>query len=297
MDGQHDLPKGELKFLERLSIEELEALLRFSGDPADVEMLFDMIVEEVVAREEKNPTGRLPDVDSSWEELQVMYQNLQDRETPTSEGAVLGRVPKLLAAPAKDKPKRISLMKVIRTTAVMAAAVVLTLALMVGAQAAGTDVFGALAQWTSDTLHLNIIPNENSYAGDICDDMVDVLNVRSILGKYAPAHYPDGFNVTDVRIIADEHISSFQILLSSNDGRNAYICVDKYSEGQDINFQTFELESEFVTEYLSHGKMFYLFSNSDIVTAVWSDRNTTLQRIWGELTDGELKNMIDSIGE
>ena len=51
MDGQHNSAEHELKFLERLSIDELEALLRFSGDAADIEMLFDAIVEEVVARE------------------------------------------------------------------------------------------------------------------------------------------------------------------------------------------------------------------------------------------------------
>ena len=57
MDGQHNSAEHELKFLERLSIDELEALLRFSGDAADIEMLFDAIVEEVVAREEKKTQG------------------------------------------------------------------------------------------------------------------------------------------------------------------------------------------------------------------------------------------------
>ena len=43
MDEQHNPLKSELKFLERLSIEELEALLKLSGDPNDVELLFDTV--------------------------------------------------------------------------------------------------------------------------------------------------------------------------------------------------------------------------------------------------------------
>ena len=78
MDEQRSPLKSELKFLERLSIEELEALLKLSGDPNDVELLFDTVVEEVVAREKENPTGRLPDVDVAWDELQARYQTMPD---------------------------------------------------------------------------------------------------------------------------------------------------------------------------------------------------------------------------
>lgn len=78
MDEQRSPLKSELKFLERLSIEELEALLKLSGDPNDVELLFDTVVEEVVAREREKPTGRLPDVDAAWDELQARYQTMPD---------------------------------------------------------------------------------------------------------------------------------------------------------------------------------------------------------------------------
>lgn len=304
MDEQRSPLKGELNFLERLSMEELEALLKFSGDPDDVELLFDTVVEEVVAREKENPTGRLPDVDSAWDELQMMYHNMPDAETiplsslekPVSLSSVEAD-PAPLAEPAADKPRRVSFQKVMRTAAVMAAAIVLCLALMVGVQAAGADVFGALAQWTDDTFHFDVKHSED--APDVAgrNDVIDVLSIRNVLGKYAPTQYPDGFDIANVQIVANEYVSSTQVSLSNNDGRVAYICVDKYSVGQDINLQTFELESESVTEYFSNGKIFYLFSNSDVITAVWSDSSTLLQRIWGDLTESELKSIIDSIGE
>lgn len=302
MDEQHNPLKGELKFLERLSMEELEALLKFSGDPDDAELLFDTVVEEVVAREKENPTGRLPDVDSAWDELQMMYHNMPDEGTfppPVSEevSSAGENGSPLLAESKMDKPRRISFRRAARTAAVIAAAIVLCLALMVGVQAAGADVFGALAQWTDDTFHFDVKHSED--APDIAgrNDVIDVLSIRNVLGKYAPTQYPDGFDIANVQIVANEYVSSTQVSLSNNDGRVAYICVDKYSVGQDINLQTFELESESVTEYFSNGKIFYLFSNSDVITAVWSDSSTLLQRIWGDLTESELKSIIDSIGE
>lgn len=302
MDEQHNPLKGELKFLERLSMEELEALLKLSGDPDDVELLFDTVVEEVVAREKENPTGRLPDVDTAWDELQMMYHNMPDEGTfppPVSEevSSAGENGSPLLAESKMDKPRRISFRRAARTAAVIAAAIVLCLALMVGVQAAGADVFGALAQWTDDTFHFDVKHSED--APDIAgrNDVIDVLSIRNVLGKYAPTQYPDGFDIANVQIVANEYVSSTQVSLSNNDGRVAYICVDKYSVGQDINLQTFELESESVTEYFSNGKIFYLFSNSDVITAVWSDSSTLLQRIWGDLTESELKSIIDSIGE
>ena len=116
MDEQHNPFKSELKFLERLSIEELEALLKLSGDPDDVE-LFDTVVEEVVAREKENPTGRLPDVDAAWDELQMMYQNMpveERRPLPLSEGisSAGDHGSRSLASTAEDKPRRVSFRKV-----------------------------------------------------------------------------------------------------------------------------------------------------------------------------------------
>lgn len=297
MDEQHNPLKSELKFLERLSIEELEALLKLSGDPDDVELLFDTVVEEVVAREKENPTGRLPDVDTAWDELQMLYQNMPVEERlplPLSEGISPAgdHGSTSLASSAEDKPRRVSFRKVARTAAIMAAAVVLCLALMVGAQAAGADVFGALARWTDETFHFETHHSEDTYAA-VEDSNVIGIN---ILGEYAPTQYPDGFKISNVQITTNDYVSSTQISLLNNDGRVAYICVDQYSEGRDIDLQTFEMESESVTKYMSHKKIFYLFYNSGTTTAVWSDGNILVQRIWGELTDSELKSIIDSIG-
>ena len=248
MDEQHNPLKSELKFLERLSMEELEALLKLSGDPDDVELLFDTVVEEVVAREKENPTGRLPDVDAAWDELQMMYHNMPDEgallpsalEGPASVPSV-GDGPALLAEPTVDKPRRFSFQRVGRTIAVMAAAVVLCMALMVGAQAAGADVFGALARWTDDTFHFETWSAEPTYCEALHDTIQEVLDTQGILGEFTPTWYPDGYNVASVKTSEDALGLSIDITLM-NEAENAFsIRLDQYNQNTYIDSQTLSL--------------------------------------------------------
>lgn len=300
MDEQCSPLKSELKFLQRLSIEELEALLKLSGNPDDVELLFDTVVEEVVAREEKNPTGRLPDVDTAWDELQMMYRNMPDKGTlppSVSEGASFagenGSAP--LAEPTADKPRRISLRRVARTAAVMAAAVVLCLGLMVGAQAAGVDVFGVLARWTDDTFHFETWSAEPTYCEALHDTIQEVFNTQGVLGEFVPTWYPDGYDVASVKTSEDVLGQSIDITLLNESGNAFSIRLDRYSQNKYIDPLTFEIESGSVEDYLSNGKTYYIFTNAEVSTATFSD-STTLYRIWGELDIDEMRCMIDSIG-
>ncbi len=298
MDKQRGSPRSELKFLERLSIDELEALLRFSGDPADVEVLFDTVVEAVVAREEKNPTGRLPDVDAAWDELQMMYDNGMNRERPSAgENASpdILRGHELQVAQGKDRPRRSSLLKVARVAAVMAAAMVLLLVLMIGAQAAGADVFGVLARWTEGTFYFETRTVTSTYCEALHNTIQEVFENQGIIGEYVPTWYPEGYNISSVMTADDKLGTSVRILLSNELEKSFGISVDQYKEKKFIDPQTFEIEANSVEKYPSNNRTYYIFSNDDSATASWSDGNI-LQRIWGDLTVPELKSMIDSVG-
>ena len=300
MDEQHNPLKSELKFLERLSIEELEALLKLSGDPDDVELLFDTVVEEVVAREKENPTGRLPDVDTAWDELQMMYQDIPVKggllpSKPEGTGSAGENDPTLLAEPTADRPKRILLRKVMRTAAVMAAAVALCLALMVGAQATGVDVFGALARWTDETFRFEAWSAEPDYCEALHDTIQEALDAQGISGEFVPTWYPNNYEIIEVKTSEDVLGISTEVILSNGHGSAFSIKLDQYSQNTYVDFQTFEIDADSVGEYLSNGKTYYIFSNEDSTTAVWSN-GKTLQKIWGKLTEMEAKLMIDSIG-
>ncbi len=302
MDGQHNSAENELQFLERLSIDELETLLRFSGDSADVEMLFDAIVEEVVAREEKSPTGRLPSVNTAWEEFQMMCRNMPEEKMQPSmsaEGSEFvpdsedGPVPSTM--PAKTQSKCISFRRTIRTVSAMVAAVILTLALMVGVQAAGVDVFNALARWTEDIFHFETQSTELDHNNRLYSSIQESLNMQESFGRYAPKWYPAGSIVTDVQAFKDDFGKSVQISLLNGDGKQYFIGVDLYNQSNYIDPLTFEIEADSVEEYISNGKAYFIFTNSETTNAVFND-GITVYRIWGELMIPEIKSMLDSIG-
>lgn len=300
MDEQHNPLKSELKFLERLSIEELEALLKLSGDPDDVELLFDTVVEEVVAREKENPTGRLPDVDTAWDELQMMYQDIPVKggllpSKPEGTGSAGENDPALLAEPTADRPKRILLRKVMRTAAVMAAAIALCLALMVGAQATGVDVFGALARWTDETFRFEAWSAEPDYCEALHDTIQEALDAQGISGEFVPTWYPEGYDIASVKTSKDALGLSIDITLLNEAGNAFFIRLDRYNQNTYIDSQIFEINTQSVEEYKSNGRNFFILINDDSVAASWSD-GMTVYTIWGEIDKESIKLMIDSIG-
>lgn len=294
MDECHNSSDSELKFLDRLSAVELEALLKFSGDPADIEMLFDTIAEEVVAREKENSTGRLPNVETAWNELQTRYANLeQDR----FESMLVGDVdlPDSSVGINYTAEQKALYWKILRTTVNVAATIVLSLALLVGVQATGADVFGALARWTDSTFHFDSSSTDLSNNSLLYAAIQESLNMWDNFGPYAPKWYPNGSVVADLQTFKDEIGESIQISLMCGDGSRFFISIDQYDQSNYIDPLTFEKETGTVEEYSSDGRTYFIFSNSEMTTAVFCEEST-IYRIWGELSVLDVKYMIDSIG-
>ncbi len=177
----------------------------------------------------------------------------------------------------------------------MAAAVVLCMALMVGAQAAGADVFGALARWTDDTFHFETWSAEPTYCEALHDTIQEVLDTQGILGEFTPTWYPDGYNVASVKTSEDALGLSIDITLM-NEAENAFsIRLDQYNQNTYIDSQTFEIDNKSVEKYKSNGRTFFILINDDSVIASWSN-GITVYTIWGGLDKESVKLMIDSIG-
>lgn len=299
MAGQRDSLGHELDFLEKLSIEELEALLRSSGDPDDVEALFDAVIEEVVRREKKEPTGRIPDVDAAWEEFQTVYNTPERAELfsdPAEDSDIFAYDSASVRTPEKKKRAFNRVFpRVAQIAAVVAITIALSFTLLIGVQAMGVDMFGALARWTNDTFHFETRPIPDSQQNDLHDSVQAMLDVQGMLGEYAPRWYPEGSKITKCLLQDDDYGLSLQISFSAHDKKQFYIHVDQYVDNNDIDSFLSERDDAFSEEYPSHGKMFYLFSNNGRSKGTWSDGKTVLS-IRGDLTITELKQIIDSIG-
>ena len=94
-----------------------------------------------------NPTGRLSDLDSSWEEFQQQYASPEGRgmrlypEEERSEASVL-----------TTKTNRPHTRSLFHKVVPLAAAIAVVFMSMIAVQAAGVDVFGSLARWTEENV-------------------------------------------------------------------------------------------------------------------------------------------------
>lgn len=297
MTEQHGSSGRKYEFLEQLPIEDLEYLLRLSSDSVETEAFLDAVTEVIVKREREHPMGRIPSAEEAWNEFQTVYNtpegkvnlllsdyapSLDDEDAATTEEST----PSVTVIPLR---------RLGRSVATIAAAVALIFVLMIGAQAAGVDVFGTLARWTDSTFHHVTTPRDRDETISLENTSHGSIDVQRVLGEYAPTWLPDGAAATASSVREDEFGVAIQVSFSLPDDRRFFVQLDQYRESNYIDIQAFEQDESFRETYLSNSKCFYIFANDDYFMATWSD-GTAMQTILGDLSVEELKSIIDSIG-
>lgn len=116
-----------------------------------------------------------------------------------------------------------------------------------------------------------------------------------ITESLAPTWYPAGLEVSAPDILSDNFSDTVYIYFSDNNDRFLIIDVTCYRSAVYLNSLEFEKDSGLVEQYSNGTKMFYIFTNTDTITATWSDGMTILS-ISGNLSIDEIKDVIDSIG-
>ena len=293
-----DLKSGRrLENLKRLSTEQLEELLRtapvLSGDQETSEY-YDAIEAVLLQRETEAPTGRLSDLDASWEEFRRQYAAPEgrglrlysdgDQETPPSAGARSSAV--------------------FRKVLPIAATIAVVFMSMIAAQAAGVDIFGSLARWTEETFHFN--GGDSTPAADGTRPQVEdetYLAIQAEVDKLGidvpvvPTWFPDGYELQEIQS-SNPDITEWKgvdCLFRNENSQTLRFRITKYEDDYDISSIVFEKDGQQVTEYIGGDKLFYIMSNNSRKTATWSDGQLVVS-INGEFSQDIMKTMIDSIG-
>lgn len=282
-------------FLEELSTEQLLDLIPAdleSEEDGDDELTF-RILEVIEQREKENPTGLLPDVDQAWEKFQKYFLTPDGTDRPLY--PVRDSDWEAVEEPVEEPVKRHrKLGRPLRRLLPLVAVLAVAFSSMVVAQAFGVDVFGALARWTEDTFHFT--------TGD--DDVESEALSQVVQGVYdscgitipAPAWYPnDTILARDVDVSETLKCTGVVCAFICNDDV-FYIEVQQYHEDSRISGYTLEKDTSGVEEYSCNGRLFYIVSNQSNVFAVHSE-NQIIMTISGKLSLGDLKQIIDSIGE
>ena len=279
-------------YLDQLSMEQLEELLRAdfaSSDPENEQAVFH-ILEVMEKREKENPSGRLPDVDQSWQEFQKYYN------IPEGEGESLYPIRNTQEKRSASVPTKTRRVFRPRKILVVAAVLILMFGGMLTAQAAGVDVFGAIGRWTEEKFHFEIAPTSADGTTDYT--FQEAGNEKGFSKNLIPTWYPEGFEAFEPKdnSVEDYVDSVYCQYINKEENRSYLAMVSRYYDSSSIESTVYEKDETEVEIYDHNGKNFYIMSNLDSKTATWSDGKVKID-IVGQLTTDEIEQIIDSIGE
>lgn len=278
--------KQDYSRYDQMSTAELEQLLRLdfqASEDGEDDLDAILYISDLLAKR----NGSF-DSDTAWKQFQTQYRPYADgRSLYDFEGEEVSSV-RPAVRPRSAGPLR-------RLAILVAALIACLLGGMVAAQAAGVDVFGAIARWTDETFRFVSAGSDDTIGsgtdqGDI-GQLQSVLQVLGMDGMF-PTWHPDGFTpgeleVTDLNISVSAHMDFF------GGDRTYAVAIQHFTQPTD-NTGTFEKDDTPVEEYDHNGQTFYILSNLDSLTATTFD-GEFMTMIYGTLTREEIKAIIDSI--
>lgn len=270
----YDLLKGEIE----------------SADGGDDALIFRIL--EVMETREASPTAP-QETQQAWERFQHCYC------TPEGENQSLYPCLEALSPKPKTAPKHRGLRRLAFAAAVIAA----LMTCMITAQAAGLDVFGAIAQWTEETFQFdstNSLPHPeqnkppSTHTNAFYDEIQAALQEVGLPPDLCPTWLPEGYQMLELKTYQDNLGDEvFFAFIDDKEGLFS-MSIAYYPSTDDINAIVFEKDETPVEEYVSNSRLFYIMSNLNTMTATWSDSHNLIA-IAGNLSRSDLKAIIDSI--
>lgn len=286
-------------YLSRLSTQKLLELLAAAPAPAETpedKAYIDAIVEVVLEREERHPTGLLPDPEQAWEEFQQYYN------TPEGEDLSLYPAENPGTAPSEPAPSQTEYRPQRRTKrhffrrVVIVAAVVVCIALP---PALGFEnVFQMISSWSDDIFLMedNVNTFKNEYTlpeNDRYGKLQEALDEYEISANVVPNWMPEGFILDDIIVNVLQEPERIEIRAYYLNGeRMISLFYNQYRE----SLTSYEKNDSSVEIYTVGGVKHYLFENMESEVAVWSLADLECA-ISGDISKKEMKKIIESIYE
>ena len=268
--NRHDYK--EYAYLRQLPIDKLLELLAVApalSDRPEDEAYMNALEEAIIEKENENPTGFFPDVDQRWNEF-VTYYMPNASETEAEHENLEHTASPQMPQPSTNAPSKrvIRFKQVRRTVLAAAAAIACMLAIMVTAQAAGIDVFGAMARWTEDIFSFGQIPPDSvvsdnlngEAAGPEFSSLQAAFDAYGMTEVHEPAWLPEGYALEelDAMCLDDPFLRTFEVAYTDGEG---FIGIGIMSyEGQPAT-QVQKIDGP-VKSVGKNGLMFYYIENS-----------------------------------
>lgn len=286
-------------YLSRLSTQKLLELLAAAPAPAETpedKAYIDAIVEVVLEREERHPTGLLPDPEQAWEEFQQYYNTPEGEDLSLYPAENPGTAPSEPAPSQTEyrpqrRPKRHFFRRV-----VIVAAVVVCIALP---PALGFEnVFQMISSWSDDIFLMedNVNTFKNEYTlpeNDRYGKLQEALDEYEISANVVPNWMPEGFILDDIIVNVLQEPERIEIRAYYLNGeRMISLFYNQYRE----SLTSYEKNDSSAEIYTVGGVKHYLFENMESEVAVWSLADLECA-ISGDISKKEMKKIIESIYE
>jgi len=286
MDELKGLGNNQYAYLRQLSIGRLLELLDVAPVPASCpedEAYMDALEEAIIEKENENPTGFFPDVDQQWEQFVTHYLPDQEDtalEPECTEHAVSTQTnQQSLTVPQK---RVVQFKRVWRTALVAAITVACMFAVMVTAQAAGVDVFGAMARWTQDVFSFGQIAPDSQVSNSPTQETMgqgakvpntgfaslqEAFDAYGMTEVHEPTWLPEGYTLDGVDVLAmdDPFVRTFSASYTDGEGR---VSVNIISYEGEPATQVQKIGG-LVESKVKDGITFYLIQNTENDTIAW----------------------------
>ncbi|MGI6027959.1 MAG: DUF4367 domain-containing protein [Candidatus Heteroscillospira sp.] len=270
-----------VSILNALSEDQLKDILRaeLAAEDTDVELI--KRVNAALATKGKPPV--ICDTDQAWDEFVSEHMGvepiytLNDAEKPV--------------AGALRKGKRM-----FRAAAVAAILAMLFVITSATAYALGFDLWGAVANWTTE--HFSFIftaedtsPVPQPHGADIdFSELKSILEENGVTEKVVPSYIPEGYSLK--RVLNSNNSDNWLIYCSLSDGENSILL--QYTYVSTTNPGVYSKDDTKPEEYTAGDVEHYIMTNNGMYMAVWKHEFIECS-ILGAVDKAELLAMIDSI--
>lgn len=286
MDERNRHDYKEYAYLRQLPIDKLLELLAVApalSDRPEDEAYMSALEEATIEKENENPTGFFPDVDQQWNEFVTCYMpsaNENEAEPENLEHSASPQTPQ----PSTNAPSKrvIRFKQVRRTVLVAAAAITCMFAIMVTAQAAGVDVFGAMARWTKDVFSFGQVVPDSQVSDEPARETVgqeteapntefaslqEAFDAYGMTEVHEPGWLPEGYALSRIDVLAvdDPFLRVFEAAYTDSEGLIG-IGIMNY-EGEPAT-QVQKVDGS-VESMVKDGITFYLIQNTKDWTIAW----------------------------
>lgn len=287
MDEINKLNHNEYAYLRQLPIDKLLELLAAApvlSACSEDEAYVDALEESIIEKENEKSTGFFPDVNQQWEQFTTHY--LPDADNFTFKPEYTKHT--VTTQPEVLQKRVVRFKRVWRTTMVAVIAIACMLAAMVTAQAAGVDVFGAMARWTEDVFSFGPIAPDSQVSDDPASEtagqereasepgaeftsLQEAFDAYGMTEVHEPAWLPEGYALGRINVLAedDPYLRDFEASYTDGEGLIS-IGIMSYEGAPATQVQKIDGPVESVEK---NGIMFYHIENSVGRTIAWcSDR-------------------------